>query len=103
MFKIHTTSVFDAWFDALRDRQAQARIQTRVRRLSMGNPGDCRHLKGGVSEMRIDYGPGYRLYYCQRGHTVVVLICGGDKRTQQADIEQAQALVEQLKQQETST
>jgi len=88
--------VFDTWFDALRDRQAQARIQARVRRLSMGNPGDCRHLTGGVSEMRVDYGPGYRVYYCQRGQTVVVLLCGGDKRTQQADIKQAHTLSTQI-------
>jgi len=92
--------VFDAWFDALRDQQAQARVQTRMRRLSLGNPGDCRHLKGGVSEMRIDYGPGYCVYYCLRGETVYLLLCGGDKRTQQADIDAAQAMVEQLKQQE---
>jgi len=66
----------------------------------MGNAGDHRNLKGGVSELRIDVGPGYRVYYCLREQTVYVLLCGGDKRTQQADIEAAQAMVEQLKQQE---
>jgi len=96
MREVRTTPVFDSWFDALRDRQAKARIQARVRRLSMGNPGDCRHLNGGVAEMRVDYGPGYRVYYCQRGQTVVVLLCGGDKRTQQADIEQAHTLSTQI-------
>jgi len=96
VLEVRTTPVFDAWLDALRDRQARARIQARVRRLSMGNPGDCRHLTGGVSEMRVDYGPGYRVYYCQRGQTVVVLLCGGDKRTQQADIEQAHTLSTQI-------
>jgi len=100
MFEIRTTPVFDAWFDALRDRQAQVRIRVRMRRLSMGNAGDHRNLKGGVSELRIDVGPGYRVYYCLREQTVYVLLCGGDKRTQQADIEAAQAMVEQLKQQE---
>jgi len=80
----------------LRDRQAKARIETRLLRLAMGNPGDCRHLKGGVSELRIDYGAGYRLYYCQRGEAVYLLLCGGDKRTQQADIERAQEMAAQL-------
>jgi len=96
MFKIQTTSVFDVWFDALRDRQAKARIDTRLRRLSMGNMGDCRHLQGGVFELRIDYGPGYRLYGCQRGQTVCLLLCGGDKRTQQADIALAQQMAATL-------
>jgi len=100
MFEIRTTPVFDAWFTTLRDKQAQVRIETRLFRLSLGNAGDHRHLKGGVSELRIDTGPGYRVYYCLREQTVYVLLCGGDKRTQQADIEAAQAMVEQLKQQE---
>jgi len=92
MFKIRTTPVFDAWFDNLRDRQIQARVQTRIRRLSMGNAGDHRNLKGGVSELRLDVGSGYRVYYCLRDQTVYLLLCGGDKRTQQADIERAQTL-----------
>jgi len=102
MLEVRASSVFDDWFVALRDRQAQARIQARVRRLSMGNPGDQRNLAGGIAEMRIDYGPGYRVYYCVRGQTVCLLLCGGDKRSQQADIEQAQALLQELKQQEKS-
>jgi len=68
----------------------------RIRRLAMGNAGDCRNLKGGVSELRIDTGPGYRVYYCLRGQTAYLLLCGGDKRTQQADIERAQALACQI-------
>jgi len=100
MLEIRTTSVFDAWFDALRDKQAQARIHARVRRLSMGNPGDQRNLSGGIAEMRIDYGPGYRVYYCLREQVAYLLLCGGNKRTQQSDIAQAQAILEALKQQE---
>jgi len=87
MIKIQTTSVYDTWFDSLRDRQAQARIKARLRRLSQGNAGDGRHLGGGVSELRIDYGPGYRLYYSQRGQVLCMLLCGGDKRTQQTGAE----------------
>jgi len=76
MFRIRTTPVFDAWFDTLRDRQIQARIQMRIRRLAMGNAGDCRNLKGGVSELRIDTGPGYRVYYCHAGrrHTCCCVV-----------------------------
>jgi len=96
MFKIRTTELFDAWFDALRDRTAQSRIQARMRRLSLGNAGDHKRLAGGVTELRIDYGPGYRVYYCQRGKAVYMLLCGGDKSTQKADIAQAQALALQL-------
>jgi len=100
VFKIHTTPAFDDWLAGLRNRQAQTRIAARIRRLSLGNPGDHRNLKGGVSELRISHGPGYRVYYCQREQVVYLLLCGGDKSTQQADIDAAQAMVEQLKQQE---
>lgn len=83
---IRQTRTYSEWFDRLRDRQAKARIDVRIRRLSLGNPGDVRHLTGGVAELRIDHGPGYRIYYTQRGEEVVILLCGGDKRTQARDI-----------------
>jgi putative addiction module killer protein len=73
----------------LRDQEARARIRLRIRRLSAGNPGDVRPVGSGVSEMRVDYGPGYRVYFVGRGKTVVILLCGGDKRTQTRDISSA--------------
>jgi putative addiction module killer protein len=73
----------------LKDRQAMARIAARIDRLALGNPGDVKSVGSGISEMRIDYGPGYRVYFVQRGAAVVVILCGGDKRTQAADIKRA--------------
>ena len=96
MIEVRQTSVFSQWFDALRDRNAKARIDVRIRRLSLGNAGDVRPAGGGISELRIDYGPGYRVYFVQRGETLVVLLCGGDKRTQSKDIRRAQELSEAL-------
>ncbi|MCJ8141649.1 type II toxin-antitoxin system RelE/ParE family toxin [Ancylobacter sp. A5.8] len=92
MFDVRQTEVFEAWLTHLRDRQAKARILARVRRLELGNPGDVKPVGEGVSEMRIDYGPGYRVYYAQRGPIVVLLLCGGDKDTQDRDIVKAKAL-----------
>ena len=86
MIEIIKTSVFDEWLTGLRDRNAKARIEVRIRRLSLGNPGDAKPVGAGVSEMRIDYGPGYRVYFIQRGQLLVVLLCGGDKSTQDQDI-----------------
>lgn len=80
----------------LRDLQAKTRITARIRRLEQGNPGDAKSLGGGLLEMRIDYGPGYRVYYVRRGALIVVLLCGGDKRTQDRDIRRAQAMVTEL-------
>ena len=77
------------WFAGLRDREARARITVRIRRLSLGNPGDVTPVGGGVSEMRIDYGPGYRVYFVRRGDTLIVLLAGGDKGTQARDISTA--------------
>lgn len=74
------------WLAALPDRQARARIATRLMRLEAGNPGDCKALSGGLLELRIDWGPGYRVYYARAGACLVLLLAGGDKRTQQADI-----------------
>lgn len=89
MAEIRTTTVFDKWLRKLRDAQAKAKILVRIRRLSLGNPGDVRPVGEGVSEMRIDYGPGYRVYYVQRGSDLVVLLVGGDKSSQQDDIARA--------------
>jgi putative addiction module killer protein len=75
-----------ALFATVRDRRAMARIAARIHRLALGNPGDVKPIGSGISEMRIDYGPGYRMYFVQRGSAVVVILCGGDKRTQAADI-----------------
>jgi putative addiction module killer protein len=80
----------------LRDRDARARIAVRIRRLSLGNPGDVKPVGSGVSEMRIDYGPGYRVYFVRRGDTVVVLLCGGDKRQQDRDIARALELAQEV-------
>jgi putative addiction module killer protein len=94
--EIRQTDVFIAWFEDLRDREARARVTVRIRRLSLGNPGDVKSVGKGVSEMRIDYGPGYRLYFTRRGTTLVILLCGGDKRTQERDIVRAQEIAEEL-------
>jgi putative addiction module killer protein len=91
MLEIVQSDEFARWFKKLRDRQAKARIEARIRRMSMGNPGDSKPLRNApnISEMRIDYGPGYRVYYMQRGAVLIVLLCGGDKRTQDKDIKDA--------------
>jgi putative addiction module killer protein len=96
MVEIRQTETYIQWFGALRDRQARNRIDIRIRRLSMGNPGDVKPVGSGVSELRIDYGPGYRVYFIQRGDIVIVLLAGGDKRTQDRDIQTALALAEEL-------
>ena len=89
MFEIFRSSVFDSWLRELRDIRARARIEARILRLAMGNAGDAKSVGAGVSEMRIDYGPGYRMYFTRRGRSVMLLLCGGDKRTQTTDIELA--------------
>ena len=89
MIKIRQTETYADWFDSLRDREARARIDVRIRRLSLGNPGDVRPIGSGVSELRIDYGPGYRVYFVQRGPMLIILLAGGDKRTQERDIKRA--------------
>jgi putative addiction module killer protein len=83
------SATFDTWFTGLKDRKAKARIAVRIDRLALGNPGDVKPVGSGVSEMRIDYGPGYRVYFTQRGPFIIVVLCGGDKRTQDADIKRA--------------
>lgn len=86
MIEIRQTDVYARWFDSLRDRQARARIDVRIRRLSLGNFGDAKPVGEGVSELRIDYGPGCRVYFVQRGQALVILLAGGDKGTQARDI-----------------
>ena len=93
---IYTIPVFDRWFERLRDRRAAARIQARIDRAESGNLGDSRPVGEGVSEMRVDYGPGYRVYYVQRGPEVVILLVGGGKATQARDIELAKRLARQV-------
>ena len=92
MVQIRRTNVYDKWIKELRDPNARSRINIRVRRLSLGNPGDVRPVGEGVSELRINYGPGYRVYYVQRGEVFVLLLCGGDKASQSRDIERAKQL-----------
>jgi putative addiction module killer protein len=87
--EILKSASFDAWLSRLKDRQAMVRIAARIDRLALGNPGDVKSVGSGISEMRIDYGPGYRVYFVQRGSAVLVILCGGDKRTQAADIKRA--------------
>jgi putative addiction module killer protein len=90
------TELFGRWLDSLRDLRARARVQARLERLAGGNPGDVKPVGGGVSEMRINYGPGYRVYFTQRGRDLVVLLAGGDKSTQAADIRTAVRLARNL-------
>jgi len=96
VIEIRQTETFAAWFRKLRDRRARARIQVRIDRLSLGNPGDSKPVGEGVSELRIDYGPGYRVYFVRRGDTVIVLLAGGDKGTQARDIRTALKLARLL-------
>jgi putative addiction module killer protein len=96
VIEIRKTDVFQKWFTALRDRQAIARINTRLRNVSLGNFGDVKPVGEGVSELRIDYGPGYRVYFAQHGRKLVILLAGGDKRSQQRDIEKALELARML-------
>src|SRR5271169_3054168 len=97
MVEIRKTEVFAKWLDGLDDIRARARILVRIERLAAGNPGDVEPVGEGVSELRIDYGPGYRVYFVQKGKTIVVLLCGGDKSTQAKDIKAALKLAKDLK------
>lgn len=96
MSEIIQTVEFRAWLGSLRDRVARARIARRIDRLRAGNSGDVKPVGAGVSELRIDCGPGYRVYFVRRGSVVIVLLCGGDKRTQDRDIKQALHMAAQL-------
>jgi putative addiction module killer protein len=96
MITIRETEIYSRWFAALRDRKARARIQTRIDRLQLGLLGDVKPVGEGVSELRIDYGPGYRVYFVQRGQELVILLAGGDKSTQDKDIKTALDLARNL-------
>ena len=96
MIEVRKTEVYAKWLDGLRDVRVRARVLVRVERLAAGNPGDVRPVGEGVSELRIDYGPGYRVYFKKQGPTMVVLLAGGDKRTQSQDIETALRLTRNL-------
>jgi putative addiction module killer protein len=96
MLSIRQTDVFQGWFSNLRDRNAQARIAQRLVRLQAGLFGDAKPVGEGVRELRVDYGPGYRVYFVQRGAELIVLLCGGDKRTQDRDIKLAKAIAKEI-------
>jgi putative addiction module killer protein len=97
MFEILQTETYSTWFSGVRDERARARINARVYRLSLGNPGDVKPVGSGVSELRIDYGPGYRVYFVRRRQTIIILLCGGDKSSQAGDIATAKLLAEDIK------
>ena len=97
MFTIYSTKVFDDWLDDLRDRRAAIRILGRIARAEEGNLGDIKSVGEGISEMRIHYGPGYRIYFSRRGDIVVLLLCGGDKSSQTRDIAEAKRLAKEWK------
>ena len=96
MIEVRQTDAYESWYRKLRDRDAKSRILIRLRRLSAGNPGDVRPVGGGVSELRIDHGPGYRVYFLQVDPDLAVLLLGGDKSTQRQDIERARELAREL-------
>jgi putative addiction module killer protein len=96
MVEIRKTEVFAKWIDGLKNVRARARILVKIERLGSGNPGDVKPVGEGVSELRIDYGPGYRVYYTQRGQSVIILLAGGDKHTQDKDIKTALRLARNL-------
>ena len=96
MIEIRKTEVFAKWLDGLHDIRARARILVRIERLAAGNPGDVKSVSEGLSELRIDYGPGYRVYYKKQGQKVVILLAGGDKSTQAKDIKTALRLARNL-------
>ena len=96
VFSLEETRDFAKWLAGLRDRKAKAMIADRIKRAANGNFGTYRSVQGGVFELKIDHGPGYRVYYFQRGKQLIILLCGGDKRTQQADIAEAKRLKEEI-------
>ncbi|ARQ02594.1 type II toxin-antitoxin system RelE/ParE family toxin [Pseudorhodoplanes sinuspersici] len=96
-FDVRVTEEYRKWYAGIRDIEARARIRTRLRRLSLGNPGQTRPVGEGVSELKIDYGPGYRIYYVKRGKVIYLLLFGGTKKTQQNDIRTALELARLLK------
>ncbi len=97
MIEVLRSSTFDRWLSRLADARARAKIQVRLDRLELGNFGDVKALGDGISELKVDYGPGYRVYFTRRGARVVLLLCGGDKSTQSRDIAAAKAIAAQFK------
>ena len=96
MIEVRQTTIFRQWLDGLADQRAAARIAQRIVRLQAGLIGDVKPVGSGVSELRVDYGPGYRVYFIRRGQMLIILLCGGDKRSQRRDIARAQALAAEL-------
>jgi putative addiction module killer protein len=96
MIEIRQTELYAKWFKSLKDHNARMRINIRIRRLSLGNPGDVKPVGEGVSELRIDYGPGYRVYFATKESELILLLIGGDKSSQQKDIDKAKALAKDL-------
>ena len=96
MFEVRRTAAFMDWLTGLRDGQARARIAKRIDRIAVGNFGDTKSVGGGISELRFAFGPGYRVYYTVRGNVVVILLCGGDKGSQDRDIERAIAMAREI-------
>ncbi|MCK9197292.1 MAG: type II toxin-antitoxin system RelE/ParE family toxin [Syntrophales bacterium] len=96
MIEIRQTETYRKWFDSLKDRSARMRIDIRIRRISLGNYGDVKPVGEGVFEIRIDYGPGYRIYYLRKKNTVIILLLGGDKSTQSKDIQKAHELAQRV-------
>ena len=92
MVEIEQSEEFESWIHQLRDLRAQLRIRARIERISMGNPGDVKSVGEDIREMRVDYGPGYRVYFLQRGEILIVLLCGGDKSSQDSEIKQAKSI-----------
>ena len=96
MIEIRKTEVFDKWLTGLRDLRARAKIEVRIRRLSLGNAGDVKPVGSGVSELRIPDGKGYRVYFVSKGAVLIILLCGGNKSSQKSDINKAKALAKDL-------
>ena len=96
MIEVRETEEFSSWLEALRDQRAKGKIAACIQRLALGNPGDVAPIGDGLSELRFHYGPGYRVYFVQRGDVLIILLCGGDKRSQAKDIEKAKELTEEL-------
>lgn len=96
MLTVRLTSEFESWLDGLRDKKAQVRIAARLRQTEAGNLGDWKSVGTGVSEMRVDFGPGYRLYFTRKGSLLIVMLAGGDKSSQAADIRRARRILEEL-------
>lgn len=96
MVEVRQSQTYAEWFKGLRDRTAKTRIDIRIRRLSLGNPGDVKPVGEGVSELRVDYGPGYRIYFMQKADVLIVLLAGGDKASQDRDIRNAKILAREL-------